>query len=199
MQQDEPNSDGGPWPVFAQDIAARNGKIEVGKCQRHLADDLGVFGTTTDKDGELPAGKAPGSGNRPAEIACDDRPFRGSSQSGPDFGREVGLESIEGTVLTLRDAEVRDRLWRSGGREKRSAAVLVPQDEGRLDVHTWVSLRLLRTQRINAENRATDAINEKAGTGSCDSNVAVIELDVEVDGTSAHVDHDGGVAGSWSC
>ena len=101
--------------------------------------------------------------------------------------------------MTLRDAEVRDRLWRSGGGEKRSAAVLVPQDEGRLDVHTWVSLRLLRTQRINAENRATDAINEKAGTGSCDGNVAVIELDVEVDGTSAHVDHDGGVAGTWRC
>ena len=66
-------------------------------------------------------------------------------------------------------------------------------------MHTWVSLGLLSTQRINAENRTTDAINEKARPGSCDGNVAVGELDVEVDGTSAHVDHDGGVAGSWSC
>ena len=65
MQQDEPNGNGGPWPVFAQDIAACNCKVEIGESQRHLADDLGVLGTTTYEDGELPAGKAAGSGNRP--------------------------------------------------------------------------------------------------------------------------------------
>ena len=51
MEQDEPNGNGGPWSVFAQDIAARNGKVEIGESQRHLADDLGVFGTTTYEEG----------------------------------------------------------------------------------------------------------------------------------------------------
>jgi hypothetical protein len=51
--------------VFAQDIAACNCKIEIGESQRHLANDLGVLGTTAYEDGELPAGKAASSGNRP--------------------------------------------------------------------------------------------------------------------------------------
>jgi hypothetical protein len=63
VQQHKANSHRRARSVLAQDVSSGDRKVEIGECQRHLADNLGILGTAADQDGKLAARKPARRGN----------------------------------------------------------------------------------------------------------------------------------------
>jgi hypothetical protein len=116
--------------VTAEDVAARDGHVEVIELGGDDVDDLGVSGRAADEGHQLAAGDAPDGVDSPPDVEGEHIPLSSSPKSAPDLRSDRRRKRNEGAPVE--NAKTGERLGRRRRAEEAPAPILVMEHERRL-------------------------------------------------------------------